>query len=298
MDYNNADSWYTTMAAKVPIPNTHDEDDDDTIAAEDDAMIFVGSLSAAESLEFIKLYKITHILTVAANLPVNIPINTENDNGNIKKVRHLVAECHDHPMENILDVLPKCLAFIQNGLQSGNSGSRGRVLVHCASGVSRSVAVCAAYLMVQYNLKASDAIASIASVRKYANPNMGFKRQLAVLERCGGDIEAAQDAFRKVQSNVVEDTIRQREIVNELHAKADVLEERLATMTSSHNKGNAQAAYVGGVEMKSINTSLVLLETELDSCLSTDNDALVDPPARMVRKSAVAKVQRLLLSLV
>lgn len=283
--------WYASMASSIPFPN---DNDDDSGNSDVNGSLYVGGLAAAQNAEFIQKCKITHVLTVARALPVTIPVNAN-------EVKHLIVECRDHPMENILRVLPKCLEYINNAFD--DTDTNARVLVHCASGVSRSVTVCAAFLMTRFHMKSTDAIASIASVRRFANPNLGFKRQLAILDKCicnaNSDsqkehvIEEAQKEFSKVTSNdIVENTIRQRNVVNDLYAKVDVLEERLA-MTASR-KGEEKDEKK---EKDGIRTSLLLLMTELDSCLPTESEGLVDPPARMVRKVAVAKIDRLLQSL-
>lgn len=342
--------WYSIMAANVSLPLECNDGGDN-----ENGILFVGSLSAAECPQFVKDCAITHILTVAAGLDVNIPkvssSSSSSDSGGDNKnkhviqgpvAEHLVVACHDHPMANILEVLPQCLEFIDAALRSSNAKTgRGRVLVHCASGVSRSVTVCAAYIMmVAYSLEqkvgALDAIASIASTRRYANPNLGFRRQLAVLEQhitkasfdmdksgkqdqavegsCSlqsflAIINSAKNEYTKLQSNVVEDTIQQRTAVNELHAKVDVLEERLATMISktaankmnvsndisrNSNEKDVNESKELGAEHEEIEKALLLVQEELDVCLPMESEGLVDPAARMIRRAAISKIGRLL----
>jgi len=271
----STDTSYISMASQVPLGIHHDTEDA-SVSTENNApaaKLFVGSLSAAESSGFIQENQISHIITVAASLLVNIPTNCN--------VQHLIVHCHDHPMASILKVLPECLNFIKTAFNAG-----GHILVHCASGVSRSVAVCAAFLMIEYDMDMGDALGCIQSVRRYANPNLGFRRQLEVLDRCKGDIVAAQAAYSKETSNVVEDTIRQRRVVNELHVKVDDLEATIATMKSR-----------GETSFECVENALVLLQSEVDSCLPVVGEGLIDPPAKMIRKSAVSKIERLLDSL-
>ena len=54
----------------------------------------------------------------------------------------------------------------------------GTALVHCSQGVSRSVALCIAYLMWRDGEGYDDAFARVKAARGVANPNMGFACQL------------------------------------------------------------------------------------------------------------------------
>jgi protein-tyrosine phosphatase len=65
-------------------------------------------------------------------------------------------------------------------------------LVHCAFGVSRSAAVCAAWLIARNHLSLQQAMEQIRVARPEASPNIGFVAVLRALEQCGGHIEDAQ----------------------------------------------------------------------------------------------------------
>ena len=66
----------------------------------------------------------------------------------------------------------------------------GKTLVHCIMGISRSVAVCVAYLM-RYRgiigkcdkIGAEEAVQYVKERRKYAGPNRGFMAQLLEYEQ-------------------------------------------------------------------------------------------------------------------
>lgn len=74
---------------------------------------------------------------------------------------------------------------------------KGRVLVHCLAGVSRSVSVILMHLMVRHRLPLQLAFRYVRSCRPQINPNEAFKLQLARLElqelRCSS---VARDADR------------------------------------------------------------------------------------------------------
>ena len=68
---------------------------------------------------------------------------------------------------------------------------RRNCLVHCARGVSRSAAVCAAWLISRQRYSLSESLDLLRSVRE-VNPNMGFLAGLRAIETCNGNILQAQ----------------------------------------------------------------------------------------------------------
>lgn len=57
----------------------------------------------------------------------------------------------------------------------------GRVLVHCAMGISRSATLVLAFLMIYENMTLVEAIQTVQAHRNIC-PNSGFLRQLQVLD--------------------------------------------------------------------------------------------------------------------
>ena len=72
---------------------------------------------------------------------------------------------------------------------------KGRVLIHCLAGVSRSVSVLLMHLLVRHRMPLQDAFRYTRSCRSQINPNDSFKLQLARLElRERGYSSVARDA--------------------------------------------------------------------------------------------------------
>jgi protein-tyrosine phosphatase len=66
------------------------------------------------------------------------------------------------------------------------------ILVHCARGVSRSAAVCAAWFISRHHCSTlQDSMALIRQATPTASPNLGFIAALKAIERNDGDVEAA-----------------------------------------------------------------------------------------------------------
>lgn len=229
------------------------------------ARIFVGSLSAATSLEFHQEFKLTHVLSILSNLDVKFPEDV--------KVKHFLVNCKDRPTENILQVLPSCMDFLKAAVEEN-----GSILVHCASGVSRSVAVCVAYLMIEQQYTFKDALNLIQSQRMLANPNLGFMKQLRLLETTKGDIQEAIKVHQSQNYDVVEDTLMQRSRANALHVKIDSIENKIAA--NDHDK-------------ILIKEDLIAVHQETINLLG-DASHQVDMVAKIVLKSVVSKAERLL----
>ena len=58
----------------------------------------------------------------------------------------------------------------------------GRILVHCAAGVSRSASICIAYLMKYHRMTLREAYSHMKHCRQIIRPNPGFFRQLIDFE--------------------------------------------------------------------------------------------------------------------
>ncbi len=77
---------------------------------------------------------------------------------------------------------------------SGCLSSGGSALVHCVAGVSRSAALCMAYLVRHRGLSLLRAYEQVRQARPCVRPNRGFAVQLMQWEencRGGGDVGVA-----------------------------------------------------------------------------------------------------------
>jgi len=143
--------------------------------------------------------------------------------GVVHIVKHAYWELDDKPHADLISPrLEEILQIIDEALASGpasdtarpdnNDDGKGNCLVHCAFGVSRSVAACAAYLMSRpsalrrngRNGDESNGVGSLTlqqaldTIRRCrdVNPNLGFLAGLRALEQCGGDVERARQRLR------------------------------------------------------------------------------------------------------
>jgi protein-tyrosine phosphatase len=186
--------------------------------------LYVGSLRSALDIDNLAAHNITSVLTVAGQLVVELPTSVE----------HMQISIPDHPVADILEILPQAIPFLDKILLDPHRGERS-ILVHCASGISRSVSVCCAWLMFREGQTFSAALEQIRVVRPWAKPNAGFSSQLTVLsdfvneaERGPGDgiesvVTAAREEYtRKLGGRTLMDNLlTQRTVANELHAAVD-----------------------------------------------------------------------------
>jgi hypothetical protein len=95
------------------------------------------------------------------------------------KIQYHQCGVPDTEKADILGAGTSSFRFIEDALTSNDSAC---VLVHCASGVSRSVALVIHYLMRKQGSSCHEALLHIRAVHPAAQPNQGFLSQLEALE--------------------------------------------------------------------------------------------------------------------
>lgn len=131
-------------------------------------------VSAYNSIQpdVLKEYQITCVINTAEELP-----SMKTDSLDFP-LDYMHVYMFDDENADLLTYLDSCVDKIHKVQQSG-----GRTLVHCLGGVSRSVSVCAGYLIKYCSMSLKDSIRRIRAVRPQANPNPGFWHQLSEYER-------------------------------------------------------------------------------------------------------------------
>lgn len=124
--------------------------------------LYLSNYQGSIDYEALKSHHITQILTVGSELP-------RHKDPRFKTMHIKIADSAD---ENIKKYFNSTYGFIK----------RGRTLVHCAAGVSRSPTIVAAYLMRVNGWPAKQALAYIWDRRNIVNPNYGFMQQLEKFE--------------------------------------------------------------------------------------------------------------------
>mmetsp|Transcript_19325 Transcript_19325/g.27322 ORF Transcript_19325/g.27322 Transcript_19325/m.27322 type:complete len:295 (+) Transcript_19325:225-1109(+) len=262
--------------------------------------LFVGSLSAAESHEDLRKNNVSHVLSVARKLPIKtFPKNIQN----------IRVEIDDHPSANFLHVVSQCVEFLDSVHSSSTTTTTARgqqeeeqeqqqqhgsvVLVHCASGVSRSVTAIIAWLMISgktcYSFE--EALSAVRVNRPQANPNAGFVSQMQILEKHNGCLKEAIEDWKSHNTlDMMGRVATRRRLANETHAAVDELEIRVQTFHSNHKEAS-----------KKDTSNLLLGEANelsdyLDSCRADLGGLPEDRVANIIFKSARSKVELLIAS--
>lgn len=128
--------------------------------------LFIGGKPAASNRKLLKQLGIRHVLNCSAGLPF-ASSETRNQRLHLQDVRS----------QRLLPQLVQACDFLEEARHSG-----GCCLVHCRQGVSRSVSVVLAYLIIHYGFCLKEAWQLVRKSRPAAQPNRGFCAQLVDLE--------------------------------------------------------------------------------------------------------------------
>lgn len=130
-----------------------------------DDWLFVGSQTSSMNFFAIKENKITHIFSAIGPAQVKIP-----------GVVYESVDIMDDPMQSLEYAVDKFIPFVLKARKD-----KGKVLVHCHAGISRSVSLILAYLIITQGFSFNEALDMVKKSRPIANPNPGFKNQLITM---------------------------------------------------------------------------------------------------------------------
>lgn len=120
-----------------------------------------------------------------------------SEKNKLKGIDYKFIHLLDMPNEPILSngLLEESIKYIDEGVENEEN-----VVVHCLAAVSRSVTICAAFLMFKNQWPMEKAFKMIESVRKSIGPNSGFQSQLKIWERCR--MNFAADLYADLQLDI------------------------------------------------------------------------------------------------
>ncbi|XP_071419755.1 dual specificity protein phosphatase 13B-like [Pithys albifrons albifrons] len=136
--------------------------------------LYVGDLYVARDKAQLSQMGISHVVNAAAG---RFRINTGPTFYNDLSVDYYGVEAEDNPDFDLSIHFYPVAQYIREALNS----PKGKVLVHCAMGISRSATLVLAFLMICEGMSLADAIRTVRSHRGIC-PNSGFLRQLQELD--------------------------------------------------------------------------------------------------------------------
>ncbi|MEQ2256597.1 Dual specificity phosphatase 29 [Ilyodon furcidens] len=137
--------------------------------------IYIGDMYAAKDKRALQAHHITHVLNAADG---KFNVNTGPSFYRDTTITYHGVEAFDMPSFDMSPFFNPAANFIKNAL----SLPAGKILVHCAMGLSRSTTLVLAYLMIHENLTLVDAINAVSANRNIS-PNDGFLEQLRSLDK-------------------------------------------------------------------------------------------------------------------
>nr|XP_055032334.1 dual specificity protein phosphatase 13-like [Misgurnus anguillicaudatus]XP_055032335.1 dual specificity protein phosphatase 13-like [Misgurnus anguillicaudatus] len=137
--------------------------------------IYIGDMYAAKDKHMLQALQITHVLNAAhGKFNVNTGVSYYRDTD----IKYHGVEAFDTPSFDISPFFYSAAKFIKSAMSTPG----GKVLVHCAMGLSRSSTLVLAYLMIYEDMTLVEAIKAVTEHRNIC-PNSGFMEQLRVLDQ-------------------------------------------------------------------------------------------------------------------
>ena len=144
--------------------------------------LLLGGIHAARNRKYLDKMKVTHVLNLAGSGNDKL-----NENG-VKEIdanrlfpddfTYFDIDVGDTRTGVLLPYFDRCNLFINRALSR-----RGVVLCHCWRGVSRSAAICIAYLMAKNKISYDEALKLVQAKRKCIRCNSAFVKQLKEYEK-------------------------------------------------------------------------------------------------------------------
>eukprot|EP01080_Neovahlkampfia_damariscottae_P004015 gene4015-7271_t len=130
--------------------------------------LFLGDKYHAKDKELLKELNVTHILNVTSQV----------DNFHPSDFEYMKIDINDTVDSYLYDDFQEIHKFV-----SSTKKKKGKVLVHCSYGVSRSATAVICYIMKSEKKKFEETLIFVQEKRPIVKPNLGFMKQLVQLER-------------------------------------------------------------------------------------------------------------------
>lgn len=147
------------------------------------SFLYLGGHRSVRDIKKLNTQGITHVLNMAQELK----LDTDELAKNNIKIMHIAAK--DAKTYNIRTDFDRAFQFMDDALRT-----KGRIIVNCARGISRSATIVIAYLMFRYKMRLHEAFNLVVTLRPQVRPNSNFRRILEQYEQ-----ELTYNRYRKQQ---------------------------------------------------------------------------------------------------
>lgn len=130
--------------------------------------IWISDIASAFNKEKLKELGITHVFSTVLGVEPIFPDEFE----------YMNIPAQDISSQDLQQYFENGAAWMEEAINNG-----GKILVHCACGISRSASMVIAYLMQSTGRSYDETLAYVQSKRPIIQPNRGFEEQLRVWER-------------------------------------------------------------------------------------------------------------------
>ncbi|XP_050520176.1 dual specificity protein phosphatase 3 [Daktulosphaira vitifoliae] len=137
--------------------------------------LYVGDWTTAKNRNLLLSLGITHVVNAAQGIGFGL-VDTNEQFYQPLNIRYIGLALCDDPSVAICEYFDSVSNFIDDALNQ-----KGKVLVHCIMGISRSATIAIAYLIIKQNMRAKEAVEKVKKAREI-RPNDGFLSQIAQLD--------------------------------------------------------------------------------------------------------------------
>lgn len=133
--------------------------------------ICVGNYAAALDKDILEKFNISHIIIAGKDM-----IDLYRD-----KFTYKILPLYDSPYLKLRKYFKDVNLFIndfQSKFKEEGNDKIHNLLIHCGSGISRSVSFAVAYFIEEKGMTYEEAMRLVKSKRKISNPNNGFEKEL------------------------------------------------------------------------------------------------------------------------
>ncbi|KAI4368469.1 hypothetical protein MLD38_017025 [Melastoma candidum] len=176
--------------------------------------VYLGSDAVAQNWELLRRNGITHVLNCVGF------VSREYFKSDLV---YKTLWLQDSPSEDITSILYDVFDYFEDVREQ-----RGRVLVHCCQGVSRSTSLVIAYLMWREGQSFEDAFQYVKAARGVTNPNMGFACQLLQCQKRVHAVPASPRSLPRMYKMAPHSPYDPLHLVPKLldHASSEMLDSR------------------------------------------------------------------------